>query len=198
MLRERAGGLCGGRGLMVGAAIRESQGRRGMTWPVPQGLGRADGRAVVMDCDEPRVRGGGGSSEGWRGLLCADRACRWAFRDGQVCCWWAGGRRRCHGVVTSGAKHGGTEADTLRRFLHVGGREGRAGTGEHGLSLTGGQVVAGSNPVSPTRVLAGRRLICGPQRSESGYPRGVRSATGSATRFSQVVIDWRALRGSVG
>jgi hypothetical protein len=31
------------------------------------------------------------------------------------------------------------------------GREGRAGTGEHGFSLTGGQVVAGSNPVSPTR-----------------------------------------------
>ena len=30
------------------------------------------------------------------------------------------------------------------------GREGRAGTGEHGFSLTGGQVVAGSNPVSPT------------------------------------------------
>src|SRR6478609_8299589 len=31
------------------------------------------------------------------------------------------------------------------------GGEGRAGTGEHGFSLTGGQVVAGSNPVSPTK-----------------------------------------------
>src|SRR6476661_8172868 len=31
------------------------------------------------------------------------------------------------------------------------GGEGRAGTGEHGFSLTGGQVVAGSNRVSPTK-----------------------------------------------
>ena len=30
----------------------------------------------------------------------------------------------CHGVVTSGAKHGGTQGDTLRRFLQVGGRGG--------------------------------------------------------------------------
>ena len=33
------------------------------------------------------------------------------------------------------------------------GEEGRAGTGEHGFSLTGGQVVAGSNPVSPTEFM---------------------------------------------
>jgi hypothetical protein len=34
------------------------------------------------------------------------------------------GRGRCHGVVTSGAKHGGTGGDTLRRCLQVGGRGG--------------------------------------------------------------------------
>src|SRR6478672_1810704 len=37
------------------------------------------------------------------------------------------------------------------------GGEGRAGTGEYGFSLTGGQVVAGSNPVSPTTF---RQLKC--------------------------------------
>src|SRR6185312_15536720 len=95
--------------------------RSGMTRPVPQGLGRADGgRAVVTVCDEPLARGGGQ----WRGVgpvwFGANRACRRAFRDGQVCCSWAGGLRRRHGVVTSGAKHGETEGDTLRRFLQVG------------------------------------------------------------------------------
>jgi hypothetical protein len=35
----------------------------------------------------------------------------------------------CHGVVTSGAKHGGTEADALRRFLQI---SGRGGTGWDG------------------------------------------------------------------
>ena len=34
---------------------------------LPQGLGHADGRAVVMGCDEPLARGGSG--EGWRGLV---------------------------------------------------------------------------------------------------------------------------------
>jgi hypothetical protein len=34
------------------------------------------------------------------------------------------GRGGCHTLVTSGAKHGGTEGDTLRRFLQVGGRGG--------------------------------------------------------------------------
>ena len=39
----------------------------------------------------------------------ANRAGWRAFRDAQVFCGWAGGLRGCHGVVTSGAKHGGTE-----------------------------------------------------------------------------------------
>src|SRR3954453_11834580 len=60
------------------------------------------------------------------------------------------GRGGCHGVVTSGAERGGTEGDVLRRFLQVGGTGGTSWTGKHGLTLTGGQVVAGSNPVSPT------------------------------------------------
>ena len=96
-----------------------------MTRPVPQGLGRADGgRAVVTVCDEPLARGGGQ----WRGLA----------RSGLVQIELAGGHfgmvrfavgglagsGGCHGVVTSGAKHGGTEGDTLRRFLQVGGRGG--------------------------------------------------------------------------
>ena len=47
----------------------------------------------------------------------------------QVCCGWAGGRRGCHRVVTSGAKRGGTEGDTLRRFMQVGGRGGTSWDG---------------------------------------------------------------------
>ena len=80
--------------------------------------------AVVMGCREPH-RGVVGQ---WRGLarsgLVANWASRRAFRHAGVCCWWAGGLRRCHGVVTSGAKHGGTEGDTLRRFVQVNGRGG--------------------------------------------------------------------------
>ena len=34
------------------------------------------------------------------------------------------GRGGCHTLVTSGAKHGGTEGDTLRRLMQVGGRGG--------------------------------------------------------------------------
>ena len=34
------------------------------------------------------------------------------------------GRGGCHTLVTCGAKHGGTEGDTLRRLLHVSGRGG--------------------------------------------------------------------------
>src|SRR6187200_402744 len=44
--------------------------RSGMTRPVPQGLGRADGgRAVVTVCDEPLARGGGAVERGWPGLV---------------------------------------------------------------------------------------------------------------------------------
>jgi hypothetical protein len=89
------------------------------------GVGGADGRAVVMGCGEPLARGGGVVEEGWRGLVW----CRSGlpvgisgmrrFAVGGLAGW--GG---CHTLVTSGAKHGGTEGDTLRRFLQVGGRGG--------------------------------------------------------------------------
>ena len=37
--------------------------------PVPQGAGRADGRGVVMGCDEPLARGGGAGERGRPGLV---------------------------------------------------------------------------------------------------------------------------------
>ena len=100
----------------VGAVLEHGRCRRG--WGVRMG------RGVVMGCDEPLARGGGAAERVGAVWFGANRVCRRAFRDAQVCCWWAGGRRRCHELVTSGAKHGGTEGDTLRRFLQVGGRGG--------------------------------------------------------------------------
>ena len=97
-----------------------------MTRPVPQGLGRADGgRAVVTGCDEPLARGGGAVERGWPGLVWCKSGLpagisRWS---GLLLVGWRG-RGGCHTLVTSGAKHGGTEGDTLRRFLQVGGRGG--------------------------------------------------------------------------
>ncbi len=93
----------------------------------PAGVGDADGRAVVMGCDEPLARGA--VERVGAVWLVHIGVCSRAFRDAQVCCWWAGGRRRCHGIVTSGAKHGGTEGDTLRRFLQVRGRGGTSWDG---------------------------------------------------------------------
>ena len=110
--------------MLRAASSRVASWRSARTRPVPQGLGRADGRAVVMGCDEPLARGGGAVARVGAVWFGAHRVCRRAFRDGQVCCWWAGGLRRCHGVVTSGAKHGGTQADALRRLMRVGGMGG--------------------------------------------------------------------------
>ena len=127
---NRCGADAAGRALMLRAASsRVASWRSGMTRPVPQGVGRADGRAVVMGCDEPLARGGGARHTIGAVWFGANRVCRRAFRDAQVCCWWAGGPRGCHGVVTSGAKHGGTEGDTLRRFLQVGGMGGTSWDG---------------------------------------------------------------------
>ena len=52
-----------------GRKLGVASSRRARTRPVPQGVGRADGRAVVMGCDEPLARGGGATGEGWRGLV---------------------------------------------------------------------------------------------------------------------------------
>src|SRR4051812_14067608 len=100
-----------------------------MTRPVPQGLGMPMEGGVVMGCDEPLARGGGVVERAGADWFGANRACRQAFRDAQVCCWWPGGLRCCHGVVTSGAKHAGTEGDSLRRFLQVGGMRGTSWDG---------------------------------------------------------------------
>ena len=124
------GGPRRGRALMLRAASsRVASWRSASTRPVPQGVARADGWGVVMGCDEPLARGGGAVARVGAVWFGAHRACRQAFRDAGVCWWWPGGRRRCHGVVTSGAKHGGTEGDTLRRFLQF---SGRGGTGWDG------------------------------------------------------------------
>ena len=78
-------------------------------------------------CDEPLARGGGQ----WRGLA----------RSGLVQIGLAGGHfgmvrfavgglagsGGCHGVVTSGAKHGGTEGEV--ETVSAGRREGRDGLG---------------------------------------------------------------------
>src|SRR5262245_11502203 len=104
-----------------------------------------------MGCPEPQPRRrcqGWGSAQGWRGLVwCTSGLPAGISSCWGVCCWWAGGPRGCHGVVTSGAKHGGTQGDTLRCFVQVGGR---GGTGKNGFSLTGGEVVGGSDRVRPT------------------------------------------------
>ena len=52
-----------------------------------------------------------------------------AFRDAQVAVGGLAGSGGCHRVVTSGAKHGGTQGDTLRRFVRI---SGRGGTGWDG------------------------------------------------------------------
>ena len=53
-----------------------------------------------MGCDEPLARGGGARHTIRAVWFGAHRVCRRAFRDAQVCCWWAGGPRRlshaCH------------------------------------------------------------------------------------------------------
>src|SRR5262245_8021787 len=151
---------------MVGlAAVHPARarelGRRG--WPEltntagPAGGGGAEGRAAVTGC-EPLASGGGGSGAGWLALV-------WC-NSGLV-----GGISRCAGLLLVGWR----AVEVVTRLSHVArnmvgrrgirwddwcrsvGGEGRAGTSEHGFSLTGGQVVAGSNPVSPT---AFRQVKC--------------------------------------
>ena len=99
------------------------------TRPVPQGVGRADGRAVVIGCNEPLARGGGA-----RHTIRADWLVHIGFAGGhfemrRFAVGGLAGRGGCHGVVTSGAKHGGTQGDALRQFLQI---SGRGGTGWDG------------------------------------------------------------------
>ena len=110
-------------GLMLRAAIRESQWRSGMTWRVPLGWVLTDGLSDGLRC-AAGVRWWG-SGEGWRGLVwCASGLPAGISRCVRFAVGGLAGGGGCHGVVTSGAKHGGTQGDTLRRFLQVGGRGG--------------------------------------------------------------------------
>jgi hypothetical protein len=84
-------------------------------------MGRADGRGVLMGCQEP-LAGVLGSALDWRGLVwCEPGMPAGISRCFRLCYGGAGGLRSCRGVVTSGAKRGGTGGDALRRSMHGGG-----------------------------------------------------------------------------
>ena len=95
---------------------------------LPQGVGRVEGRAVVMGCDEPLARGGGAMHTIGAVWFGANRACRRAFRDAQVCCWWGGGprtlSRACHKWCETWWD-GGRYVETIS----AGRRDGRDGLG---------------------------------------------------------------------
>ena len=99
-----------------------------------------EGRRVLMGCHEPRA--GSGGAVRWIGGVWfgAHRGMPAGMsRCSRLCPGWAGGLRGCRGVVSSGAKRGGTGGDALRRALHVGGRrdvEGAGGTGLRGLAVS--------------------------------------------------------------
>jgi hypothetical protein len=86
-------------------------------------MGRARGRRVLMGCHEP-LAGSGGAVRSIGGVwFGANRGMPAGMsRCSMLCHGWAGGVRGCRGVVTSGAKRGGTGGDALRRSMHVGGR----------------------------------------------------------------------------
>jgi hypothetical protein len=99
MLRERLVGHAADAGLMLSPANPESRVKQWNDTAVPQ-VG-ADGRGVVMGCDEPLACGGGAVERGWRGLVW----CRSGLLAGISGCWGfavggPAGWRRCHGVVT--------------------------------------------------------------------------------------------------
>src|SRR6478672_7622034 len=73
------------------------------------------------------------------------------------------------------------------------GGEGRAGTGEHRFSLTGGQVVAGSNPVSPTSEIAGGSDIPPLLRvpSRGMYSNGYSNPCGGRQKDDNEGSSWR-------
>ena len=119
MFRERLVGHAADAGLMLRPANPES---RVVQWNDTARCrrgGDADGRC------EPQPRGGGAVHRGWRALVW----CRSGLPAGIS--GWSGfavgglaGGGCCHTFVTSGAKHGGTQGDTVRRFRQVGGRGG--------------------------------------------------------------------------
>ena len=93
-----------------------------------------------MGCHEP-LAGSGGAVRSIGGVwFGANRGMSAAMsRCSRLCHGWAGGVRGCRGVVTSGAKRGGTGADALRRSMHVGGSRDVGAAGGTGFAVTGGQ-----------------------------------------------------------
>ena len=77
-------------------------------------------------CREGLPRAAGARSWGSEGGLARSDVVQIGFAGGhfemvRFAGGWAGGLRRCHTLVASGAERGGTQGDTLRRFLQVGG-----------------------------------------------------------------------------
>ena len=93
-----------------------------------------------MGCHEP-LAGGVGAVHSIGGVwFGANRGMPAGMsRCSRLCYGWAGGLRSCRGVVTSGAKRGGTGGDALRRAMHGGGSRGRWWDGWKGLTVTGCQ-----------------------------------------------------------
>ena len=126
---ESVWGRAAGRALMLRSASSSvASWRSGMTRFSAAGVGRADGRGVVMICDEPLARGGGARHTIRAVFFGAHRVCRRAFRDAQVCCWWAGGPRRlshaCHKWCETW-----WDAGRYVETISAGRREGRDGLG---------------------------------------------------------------------
>ena len=156
---ESVWGRAAGRALMLRSASSSvASWRSGMTrFSAAGGGGRADGRGVVMICDGPRARRWWGKAHDSSGLVLVQIG----FAGGHFeMVRFAVGRlaaarlsRSCHKWCETWWD-GGRYVETIFACR----REETAGTGGHGFSLTGGQVVAGSNPVSPTRITAGQTV----------------------------------------
>ena len=67
------------------------------------------------------------------------------------------------------------------RNRHLAGNMRHPDTPRHARDVPGGQVVAGSNPVSPTREVARQRRFPRNREPPFSYPPGVCTATGTAT-----------------
>src|SRR5262245_56270710 len=111
VFRERAGEPCRGRGT-ADVAGGKSECRECAEWNDAAGLAGgwgADGRAVVTGCDEPLARGGGAVERVGPVWLMQIGLAGGPFEMRRLAVGGLAGRGRCHGVVTCGAKHGGTE-----------------------------------------------------------------------------------------
>ena len=77
-----------------------------------------------MGCDEPLARGGGARHPIRAVWLVQIGFAGGHFEMVRFAVGWLAGYGGCHTLVTSGAKHGGTEGDALRRLMQVGGMVG--------------------------------------------------------------------------